>query len=498
MKLTFLGANRNVTGSRYCLEAAGAKVVIDCGMVQEREFLSRNWEPCPVSPNKVKALLLTHAHIDHIGLTPKFVADGFRGKIYATRPTVALADVMLKDSAKIQAEDVRYKKRRHRQEGRKGRHPVVPLYSAADVAKTLKRFRGVDYRVSTKITPGITATWHDAGHILGSASLEIVVRESDCERTIIFSGDIGQHDKPLIHDPTYFRYADYVVMESTYGNRDHADHGPIGEQLETIVNRTIALGGNLVIPVFAVERAQEMVFFLSRLAHENRIPDIPVYLDSPMAYNVTNIFRQFEDWLDDETRQCIKANEPPLHFPGLMMTRTTEESKAINRADTPCIIMAPAGMCNAGRIKHHLRLNVGRPESTILFVGFQGNGTLGRRLLSGEREVRIHGGEYRVNARIEQIFGFSGHADRKGLIKWLEHFEKPPRKVFLTHGEEDAALALQSVVQKLLGFDVSVPAYGSEYEFDDDGPSIVMPDHTVVADGQPQIGRERERDEITT
>ena len=490
MKLTFLGANQNVTGSRYCLEAAGTKIMIDCGLVQEREFLSRNWDPCPISANEVEALLVTHAHIDHIGLVPKFVADGFSGPIFATHPTVALAEVMLKDSAKIQAEDASYKKRRHRKEGRRGPHPVVPLYSDEDVVKAMRQFQGINYGETTKIAQGIKATWHDAGHILGSSSLVISVREAGGERTVIFSGDIGQHDKPLIRDPTYFRSADYIVMESTYGDREHKNHGSIEEQLETIANRTIERGGNLVIPVFAVERAQEMMFFFSRLVHQNRIPKLPIFLDSPMAYDVTNIFRQFEDWLDEETRGFIAADEPPLHFPGLRLTRTTEESKAIHHVNGPCIIMAPAGMCNAGRIKHHLKANLPKPESTILFVGFQAQGTLGRRLLSGENEVRIHGRAYHVDAHIEQIFGMSGHADRQGLIKWVEHFEDPPRKLFLTHGEEEAALALQGVLQKRFNFDVSVPQYGSEQEFGDNGSGPVRMERKSAELRQHRIDRD--------
>ena len=486
MKLTFLGASRNVTGSRYCLQVGGTKVMIDCGLVQERAFQSRNWDPCPIPAGDIDLLLVTHAHIDHIGLIPKFVAEGFGGAIYATQPTAALADVMLKDSAKIQEEDAKYKRRRHRKEGREGPRPVVPLYTDEDVARTLPLFRGVNYREPVEVSPGIRVTWHDAGHILGSASLEIRVTEDGCERTILFSGDLGQHDKPLIHDPTYFRRADYVVMESTYGDRDHDVHGGIETQLEVIAKRTLSRGGNLIIPVFAVERAQEMMFFLSRLVHEDRIPDVPIFLDSPMAYDATTIFRDFEDWLDDETRRLIEADEPPLRFPGLRLTRTTQESKAINEVKKPCIIMAPAGMCNAGRIKHHLRANIGRPESTILFVGFQAEGTLGRRLLSGESEVRIHGREHRVAAQIEQVLGLSGHADRKGLLRWLEHFESPPRKLFLTHGEESAALALQKTIQDRFGFDVSVPAYQTAHVFDDDGPSLVRPGEDVAIAARPQ------------
>ncbi len=492
MKLAFLGANRNVTGSRYCMEVAGKRMMIDCGLVQEREHLSRNWEKCPVPAGDIEALVVTHAHIDHIGLIPKLVADGFRGQIFATRPTVALADVMLRDSAKIQAEDAKYKRRRHRKEGRKGPHPVVPLYADEDVERAIQLFRGVDYRVPTEIFPGVTVTWHDAGHILGSASLEILVQESGRNRTIIFSGDLGQHQKPLIHDPTYFRNADYVVMESTYGDRDHDVQGTIEEQLETIVNKTIGRGGNLVIPVFAVERAQEMIFFFSRLAHKKLIPRVPVYLDGPMASDVTNIFRRFTSWLDKETAQAIEANEPPLRFPGLTLTRTADESKLINHSKQPVIIMAPAGMCNAGRIKHHLRNNITRSESTILFVGFQAKGTLGRHLLSGEKQVRIHGREYHVAAGIEQVFGMSGHADRTGLLQWLNHFEQPPQKVFLTHGEENAALALKASIESRFGFDVSVPEYGTEIEFNDEGASLVTSGQSnTVTLTRPPIGDTR-------
>ncbi|MDA1016434.1 MAG: TIGR00730 family Rossman fold protein [Planctomycetota bacterium] len=482
MKLTFLGANRQVTGSRYCLEANGSRVMIDCGLTQERGFHDRNWDVCPVDPASVKSLLVTHSHIDHIGLIPKLVKDGFRGRIFATRPTVELANVMLKDSAKIQAEDARYKKRRHRKEGRQAAHPEVALYSQDDVLKSLKLFRGLDYNAPQKVAPGITAVWHDAGHILGSASLEITVTESERTRTIVFSGDIGQCGKPLIHDSTFFQRADYVVMETTYGNRDHTANGDFEDCIESIVRRTLARGGNVVVPVFAVERAQEMMYFISRLVHENRIPDIPVFLDSPMAYDATAIFRKFEDWLDDETRELIRSAEPPLQFPGLRLTRTTAESMQINRIITPCIIMAPSGMCHAGRIKHHLRLNVGRPESTILFVGYQSRGTLGRRLVDGEKEVRIHGRNYRVNAQIEQLDGLSGHADRSGLLDWLAHFDAPPRHVFLTHGEEEAALAFEQTVRERFGFNVSVPEYGDSITLDDVGPSLVVPhDHPAVA-----------------
>ncbi len=468
MKLTFLGANRQVTGSRYCLEANGQRVMIDCGLVQERKFLERNWEQCVIDPTSFDALLITHAHIDHIGLVPKFVKAGFDAPIYATRPTVALADVMLRDSARIQTEDAAYKQRRHRKEGRRGRHAEVPLYVVDDVAKTMPLFHSVDYQVPIAVAEGITATWHDAGHILGSAMIEIAVTENGQRRTIVFSGDIGQPDKPLIQDPSYFEHADYVVMESTYGERDHDPEGDVESQLEEVIRDTVDRGGNVVIAVFAVERAQELMYYISRLVHADRIPDVPIFLDSPMASDVTNIFRKHREWLDEQTWELINSNEPPLRFPGLTMTRSTEESMAINRVSSPCIILSAAGMCNAGRIKHHLRLNIGRRESTILFVGHQANGTLGRRILDGEKEVRIHGRTRRVFAKIRSIDGLSAHADRIGLIDWLSHLKSPPRRLFLTHGEEGASLVLARTIKDRLGWEATVPEYGAAFDLDEE------------------------------
>lgn len=468
MKLTFLGANRQVTGSRYCLEANGKRVMIDCGLVQERKFLDRNWEPCAIDPTSFDALLITHAHIDHIGLVPKFVKDGFDSPIYATKPTVALADVMLRDSARIQTEDAAYKQRRHRKEGRRGRHAEVPLYVVDDVAKAMPLFHSVDYQVPIAVAEGITATWHDAGHILGSAMIEIAVTENGERRTIVFSGDIGQRDKPLIQDPSHFEHADYVVMESTYGERDHDPEGDVESQLKEIIRDTVDRGGKVVVPVFAVERAQELMYYISRLVHADRIPDIPIFLDSPMASDVTNIFRKHREWLDEETWELINSNEPPLRFPGLKIARSAEDSMAINQITTPCIILSTAGMCNAGRIKHHLRLNIGRRESTILFVGHQANGTLGRRILDGEKEVRIHGRTRRVFAKICSIDGLSAHADRIGLIDWLSHLKSPPRRLFLTHGEEGASLALARTIKDRLGWEATVPEYGTALDLDEE------------------------------
>lgn len=459
MKLHFLGANRQVTGSRYCLEVAGRKILIDCGMFQERKFQSRNYDRSPIRAGEVEALLLTHVHIDHSGLIPKLVKEGFRGPIFATRPSIALADILLRDSAEIQLEDMAYKKRRHESEGRQGPHGYEPLYTEQNVDETLPLFRPVEYLAWTEIVPGIRARYHDAGHILGSAMIEVEATEGNAIRRIVFSGDIGQWNKPLIHDPSLLEHADYLVMETTYGDRDHEHHGDLETQFERVVNETHARGGNVVIPTFAVERAQELMYFFSRLVHAQKIPPLPVFVDSPMAVDVTEIFRQFRDFLDAETYAMISAHTPPLRFPGLQLVRTANESKAINHVKQPCVIMASSGMCTGGRIKHHLRQNLSRPEATILFVGYQGEGTLGRQILEGAKSVRIHGQQFAVRARIAQIFGFSGHADRSALLRWLTNFKQAPRRTFFTHGEENVSLAFCEHVTKVIGWAATVPHY---------------------------------------
>lgn len=459
MRLHFLGANRQVTGSRYCLETDDWRILIDCGLFQEREFLGRNWEPSPIPPDQVDALLLTHAHLDHCGLIPRLVGEGLQAPIFCTPPTVDLTEVILRDSAQIQEEDAAYKRKRHRREGRTGPHPVVPLYTEAEVVQTLPLLQRVPYHTLQNVTPSVSVTFHDAGHILGSAMLEVMVSEQGQQQRILFSGDIGQWNKPLIRDPSLFETADYVVMESTYGDRDHQEAGDVETQLAEVINRTIRRGGNVVIPTFALERAQELIYHVSRLVHADRIPDVKVFLDSPMAVDVTHIFKRYRDCFDEETWQLINSDRAPFHFPGLHLSRTTEESRAINALKEPCIILASSGMCTAGRIKHHLRYNVSRPESTILFVGYQSYGTLGRLILDGRPSVRIHGQMYNVKAEISQIYGFSGHADRTDLLRWIGHLRRPAREIFLTHGEEEAADSLAREIRRRHGYVVTIPAY---------------------------------------
>jgi metallo-beta-lactamase family protein len=459
MQLTVLGANRQVTGSRYCLEAGGRRIMIDCGMFQEREFLARNWESCPVSAQDFDALLLTHVHVDHSGLLPKLVRDGFVGPIYTTRPSVELAAVVLRDAAHIQMEDALFKQKRHRKEGRSGRFPVVPLYTEADVERVLPRLKPVPYRKPIAVNDVFSVTFHDAGHILGSAMLEVRVTEGATTHSVLFSGDIGQWNRPIVRDPTLFERADFVVMESTYGDRDHDGGEDIGDQLRTVINSTVSRGGSVIVPTFAIERAQELMYYISRLAYAGSIPHVEVFLDSPMAANVTDIFLKFRDCYDEETWQLINSGQSPLRFPGLRLVRTVKESQAINSLKMPCIIMASAGMCNAGRIKHHLRHHIGNPHDTILFVGYQARGTLGRQILDGAEEVRIHGNMQRVRARIEQIHGLSAHADRRGLLRWLGHLQEAPRRVFVTHGEEDSSLAFARQINEQLKWPVHVPQY---------------------------------------
>ena len=385
-------------------------------MFQEREFQGRNWEASLFPAKDLDAILLTHAHVDHCGLVPKLVKEGFRGEIIATPPSVELIELVLRDSAEIQAEDAAYKRKRHKKEGRRGKFPVEPLYTMRDVERTIPLLSPAAYEQSTKISDDVSVVLHDAGHILGSAIIDLKVRENGHERRVLFSGDLGQWGKPIIRDPTLFNQADVVLMESTYGGRNHEDHEDVPTQMARVINRTAAEGGNVVVPIFAIERAQEFLYYLSRLLHDGQIPALPVFLDSPMAADATAVFARHPDCFDAETGQMIGAGNSPFSFPGLKTIRTTDESKAVNSHKGSAIIMATSGMCTAGRIKFHLRQNIVRPECTILFVGYQAQGTLGRQIIDGNQDVRIHGRPYRVKARVEQIRGFSGHADQAGLM----------------------------------------------------------------------------------
>jgi metallo-beta-lactamase family protein len=459
MKLHFLGANRQVTGSRYCLEVAGHRVMVDCGMFQERHFQPRNWDRSPIPPESITAMLLTHVHIDHCGLIPRLVKDGFQAPIYATEPSVALSDIMLRDAAEIQEEDIGYKLKRHQREGRKSPFPYEPLFTVQHVDQCIPLFQPIKYEQPLQVTPHVVARFFDAGHILGSAMLEVEARDKGRATKIVFSGDIGQPNKPIVRNPSLLEDADYVVMESTYGDRNHAHPGDTETQLAEAINDAAGRGGNVVIPTFAVERAQELIYHLGRLVRAGRIPQLPIFLDSPMAVDVTAIYLKFHDYCDEALLDMVKNEQAPFRYPNLRLVRTADESKKINHVPPPAVIMASSGMCNAGRIKHHLKNNIEKPEATILFVGHQSEGTLGRQIIDGARQVRIHGQPFQVRAKISQIYGFSGHADHDGLLRWIQNFRRPPSRVFLTHGEEAVALKLAAEISQKLGFATEVPTY---------------------------------------
>ena len=466
IKLKFLGGAQNVTGSRYLLQADGSKLLIDCGLYQERHMRERNWDPFPEPPDSIDAILLTHAHLDHCGWLPKLVKDGFRGKIYATPATAEIAKIVLLDSAHIQEEDAFYKSKRHRKEGRKGPHPDVPLYTQDDAEACSDHFSPVRYKQTKQIANGIKATFHNAGHILGASMIKVELALNGQTRTIVFSGDVGRWDVPILKDPTIFEQADYVLTESTYGDRIHPDTVNIKELLAEVVNTTFEKGGNIVIPSFALERSQEVLYRLNELLLEKKIPQLQVFMDSPMAINVTEVFKKHSELFDEEMVEFIKNHESPFDFPNLNMTRATSESKEIKNHKGPCIIIAGSGMCTGGRVKHHLVSNISRPESTVLFVGYQAVGTLGRIIVEGTDEVRVLGQKYRVKARIAQIQGFSAHADRDELLKWITGLKTAPRHIFTVHGEPETITSFVSFLKDKTGWEVTAPNYLDEVSLD--------------------------------
>jgi len=457
--LMFSGAARNVTGSRYLLQADSTRFLVDCGMYQERHFLYRNWEAFPVDPGSIEAVLVTHAHLDHCGRLPRLVALGFRGRIIATPATADIAQIILQDAAKLQEEDAAYKKKRHQREGRQGPFPEEPLYTMEDVDKTLPLFETVDYDTPVSIGPGVEATFRDAGHVLGSSAIRLNITGGGVSRRVVFSGDLGRWNRPILEDPEPLVSPDYIVMESTYGDRTHGDPHTIPDELAEIINSTVKAGGHIVIPSFALQRAQELLYNLNLLLINGRIKPIDVYLDSPMAIRITEVFKRHHELFDADLQKLMNAHHSPFDFPGLKMTQTTEESKELNFLKKPAVIIAGSGMCTGGRIKHHLANNISRPESTILFVGYQADNTLGRLVVNGVKNVRIHGISHPVKARIAQIGGFSAHADRDDLLRWLSTLKQPPKKVFITHGEEKAALNFADYLKEKTGYDAAVPHY---------------------------------------
>lgn len=466
MKLKFLGAAQNVTGSRHLLEANRTRLLVDCGLYQERHLRARNWDPFPISAGGIDAVLLTHAHLDHCGLLPKLVREGFKGRIYCTAATAEIAKIILLDSAKLQEEDAELKRKRHERQGRTGPHPVVPLYTTADAKTCLPLFSPVKYKQPVEIGEGVKAAFCDAGHVLGSSIIKVSVGRNSQRRSVLFSGDVGRPHRPIIHDPTIVDDADYILIESTYGDRVHRGAEDIKNAIAEVINSTKQAGGNIVVPSFALERAQEVLYYVNELLRKDAIPHIMVFLDSPMAASITKVFQHHPELFDAKMSAFIRRHESPFDFPGLKMVQSTSQSKAINHIKGTIMVIAGSGMCTGGRIKHHLIHNITRPQSTIMFVGYQAVGTLGRRIVNGEKQVRILGQEYPVNARVVQVNGFSAHADKNELLQWLSGLKKSPRKVFIVHGEPDSALHFGDFIRQKTGWEVLVPAYQDEVVLD--------------------------------
>jgi metallo-beta-lactamase family protein len=457
--LTVLGAAQNVTGSRYLLDVAGKRILVDCGLYQERDLRGRNWDPFPVPPDSIDCILLTHAHLDHCGFLPRLANQGFGGPVYCTPVTAEVARIVMADSGHINEEDAARKRKRHAREKKRGPHPVEPLYTEDDAIRASSQLRPVRYDETLELGDRVSASFTDAGHILGSSHVALSFGDGKGRRRVAFSGDIGRPGKPILRDPTPFESADYVVVESTYGDRVHGPGEDIAGRMAEEIDIAHRAGGNVVIPTFAIERAHEVLYHLNELLDADRIPHLMVFVDSPMAIRVTRVFARHEELYDEAMTALVARGTSPFAFPGLKMTSTVDESKTINHVRGTAIVLAGSGMCTGGRVKHHLVKNITRPESTILFVGHQAVGTLGREIVDGAGEVRIFGRKFVVRARVAQITGFSGHADRNELAAWLSGLKTPPRRVFVTHGEKDSAHSFAELVRERLATDVVVPQY---------------------------------------
>lgn len=463
MKLTFIGAAHEVTGSCHYLEAADLKILVDCGMEQGiNQF--ENAE-LTVGYAEIDYVLLTHAHIDHAGMLPFIYARGFRGKVITTPATADLCTIMLKDSAHIQEAEAEWKNRKAK---RAGLPKEEPLYSLNDAGKVLEHFRSCAYGEKVELKDGLALRFTDVGHLLGSAAIEVWIREGGISKKIVFSGDIGNKNKPLIRDPQYIKEADYVVMECTYGDRFHGKVRDQAEVLAEIVQETLDRRGNVVIPAFAVGRTQELLYLFRRMKEEKRIKGhdgFEVYVDSPLAVEATEVFKDnLSDCYDEETRDLVKRKINPLSFPGLKLSVTSEESRQINLNPNPKVIISAAGMCDAGRIRHHLKHNLWKAESTVVFTGYQSEGTLGRTLLDGGKEIKLFGEAIQVAASIKQIDGMSSHADIQGLFVWLNAFSPFPKEVFLVHGDDLVMGSFQRFLEVEYGYQVSAPYSGSVYD----------------------------------
>lgn len=465
MKLTFIGAAHEVTGSCHYVNACGKHILVDFGMEQGSDTFEN--VPLPVDEAQIDYVLLTHAHVDHSGMLPLLYARGFRGQIFMTDATADLCSIMLRDCAHIQMQEAEWKNRKAKRHA--GMDPIEPVYTMEDADGVIKRIVPCHYDKVIEVCPGIKIRFTDIGHLLGSSSIEVWLLENGIEKKLVFSGDIGNYNQPLIKDPKKTEEADYVIMESTYGDRLHGEERPdYVAELTKILKETFDKGGNVVIPSFAVGRTQEILYFLRKIKNEKLVeghPDFPVYVDSPLAVEATGIFQKnIYNCFDEEAMELVKQGINPISFPGLCLSITSEESKAINFDDTPKVIISASGMCEAGRIRHHLKHNLWRPECTILFVGYQAVGTLGRILLEGVEQVKLFGEPIGVKAQIKKMAGLSGHADKNGLLDWIMGFKEKPERVFVVHGEDSVCQSFTECLEKEYGFSAYAPYSGTRVD----------------------------------
>ena len=475
MKITFLGATKTVTGSNFLVEAAGKKFLVDCGMYQGHgDIEEKNYDNFMFDVNEIDFMLLTHAHIDHSGRIPKLYKEGYRAPIYAQKATCDLCSIMLPDSGHIQEMESEWKnKKRIRQ----GKEPYIPMYTAQDAIDSLEVFKPVNYDEIIEIDENIEVRFSDAGHMLGSSIIEIWVNENGKQTKAVFTGDLGNNDLPLLASPTMIESADYLVMESTYGNRLHIKNDEKAHLFLDIVYETLEKNGTVVIPSFAVGRTQEILYELNKIKDVTndeefkkkyeKLMTVPVYVDSPLAISATEIFKKNTELFDDDVKEAMLHGDNPLEFKGLKFTPTADESKALNESTEPAIIISASGMCEVGRIKHHLKHNLWNPNSTILFVGYQAPGTLGRKIVDGDKRVKIFGEEINVNARIEYIEGYSGHADQQWLLNFIYSFYTKPKHIFLVHGEATGQEVLKEKIMESIGIGVSIPDFGETYTLDE-------------------------------
>lgn len=463
MKLTFIGAAHEVTGSCTLISIGTKNILVDCGMEQGIDTYEN--ADLPVLPIDIDAILLTHAHIDHSGKIPAMVASGYNGPIYSTVATHRLCEIMLRDSAHIQEFEAKWRSRKAK---RAGEDEYSPIYTMADAEKALSLFESYSYNEEIEISKGVTISFLDAGHLLGSSSIYVKINEGGKETTLLFSGDIGNTARPLIRDPQKPKNADYVIVESTYGDRLHGERPDYETQFTDIIQRTLDRGGNVVIPSFAIGRTQEILYLIRKIKTEGLIKnhgDFPVFIDSPLAIEATEIYASgLTDFYDDETLALLEKGINPITFKGLNLAVTSDDSRAINENMTPKVIISASGMCEAGRIRHHLKHNLWRSESTILFVGYQSEGTLGRRIIDGEKFVNLFGEEIAVRAHIETIAGISGHADKNMILDWLGALEKAPRKVFVNHGGDSVCDDFAASIKASLGYEAVAPFSGDVFD----------------------------------